>query len=348
MSLTFNVTRKVFDLRSSAFELIHRTGWKEFLHSSVPESYQHILLERHIIKKRCFPTIFSIEITNVCNAKCWFCPQPQSKRKKGYMDFSLFQKIMDEISKNYRGIKGIALFMDGEPSLHPHLVEFLKYAHNLGVGKINISSNMEYFTPRLTDAILSANLGKTLQYVICSLDGINKSVYRKNRIDIDFDKALHNTEYLIARRDSMKKFYPWVFPRLLVSDLTENDVDKFIKYWKGKADKVLCYPMHNWGENIIDKRIQMKNVNGRFYSCYFPFSQFAIQYDGSVRLCCVDANETVIIGNVREDTIEGIWNGDAINRIRTGHLSKILNRVPSICTKCSYPQKGTWIAPFYW
>src|SRR3954462_2903705 len=42
------------------------------------------------------PEIVPIESTNICNAKCVFCPRDDMHRKHGFMSFELFRKIVDE------------------------------------------------------------------------------------------------------------------------------------------------------------------------------------------------------------------------------------------------------------
>ena len=37
-----------------------------------------------------------IEATNICNAKCTFCPRDDMKRRQGIMDMALYRKIVDE------------------------------------------------------------------------------------------------------------------------------------------------------------------------------------------------------------------------------------------------------------
>jgi radical SAM protein with 4Fe4S-binding SPASM domain len=315
----------------------------------VPKALRKAFVKKHLNGLLDFPRTISIEVTNVCNAKCWFCAQPFSKRKKGYIDFSTYHKIINEISQNAQKIKSIALFMDGEPTLHKDLVEFLKYAHELGIEKVNLSSNMEFFLPELTDKLLNLNPGKTLQYIICSLDGVDEETHSQNRIGVDFNKALYNTKYLIEQRNRKRLLYPRIFTRLLVSDSTKGEIRKFKKYWKKqKVDKALCAKMHNWGGQIDDTKLNINTNSIEFIPCYFPFSQLAIQYDGTVRLCCVDTESSVIIGDIKKQSIKEIWNGQIINQIRKYHLTQKIEKLPSICKKCSYPKKGTWIAPFYW
>lgn len=44
------------------------------------------------------PTVLMIENTNHCNAECVMCPRDTLSRKRGFMDFALFEKIIKEAS----------------------------------------------------------------------------------------------------------------------------------------------------------------------------------------------------------------------------------------------------------
>src|SRR5271165_5737017 len=44
------------------------------------------------------PTVMMIENTNLCNAECVMCPRELLSRKRGFMDFGLFEKIIREVS----------------------------------------------------------------------------------------------------------------------------------------------------------------------------------------------------------------------------------------------------------
>src|SRR3989344_4912526 len=63
-----------------------------------------------------------IEPTNYCNLKCKFCANPIMERKKGYMDFELFKKILDE---SLGFVKQVYLFHSGDPLLHPKIGEMV-------------------------------------------------------------------------------------------------------------------------------------------------------------------------------------------------------------------------------
>jgi sulfatase maturation enzyme AslB (radical SAM superfamily) len=42
-----------------------------------------------------WPDILQIESTNLCNAKCVFCPRDEMHRRQGVMDMDLYRKVVD-------------------------------------------------------------------------------------------------------------------------------------------------------------------------------------------------------------------------------------------------------------
>ena len=51
------------------------------------------------IRDHKLPQVLQIEPTNNCNLDCVCCSRRTMKRNEGYMDFKLFQKIIDEASE---------------------------------------------------------------------------------------------------------------------------------------------------------------------------------------------------------------------------------------------------------
>ena len=76
-----------------------------------------------------------IEITNICNLKCAFCPP--HKRENRFMSLDEFKLILEKI-KPYS--EYIYLHVKGEPMLHPNFDEFITYAYTQGF-KTNLTTN---------------------------------------------------------------------------------------------------------------------------------------------------------------------------------------------------------------
>jgi hypothetical protein len=80
-----------------------------------------------------WPDIVQIESTNLCNAKCVFCPRDEMHRRQGVMDFDLFRKVVDECAA--LGITHVRVHNYGEPFLDKQLVEKVRYAKSKGIRK---------------------------------------------------------------------------------------------------------------------------------------------------------------------------------------------------------------------
>ena len=80
-----------------------------------------------------------IELTNVCDFNCLFCPKAEMKRPYGYMETGLAKRLISEI-----GEKGIAdkvtFHVMGEPTLHRDFFEILEHATKEEV-KVGLTTN---------------------------------------------------------------------------------------------------------------------------------------------------------------------------------------------------------------
>jgi len=83
-----------------------------------------------------------IELTNVCNFDCTFCPKQEMTRHYEYMVWERVCSIIDEIAE-YNMAEKITLHVMGEPFMHPHFFEILDYAAQSGV-KTGITTNGTY------------------------------------------------------------------------------------------------------------------------------------------------------------------------------------------------------------
>src|SRR3954471_12268581 len=66
------------------------------------------------------PEIVQIEATNICNAKCVFCPRDEMHRKQGIMSLELFKKVVDECAEF--GITHVRMHNYGEAFVDRKLV----------------------------------------------------------------------------------------------------------------------------------------------------------------------------------------------------------------------------------
>jgi len=80
-----------------------------------------------------------IELTNICDFNCRFCPKSQMTRPYGYMDKELAKRMISEIGEQDVCEK-ITFHVMGEPTLHPDFFEILDHARERGVN-VGLTTN---------------------------------------------------------------------------------------------------------------------------------------------------------------------------------------------------------------
>src|SRR5512147_2350135 len=75
-----------------------------------------------------FPRTF-LELTNICNQKCDYCPISVVKRPKQLMDFRLAYKIIDNLLLNHY-TDNIDFHILEEPLLHDKIFDIISYIRN--------------------------------------------------------------------------------------------------------------------------------------------------------------------------------------------------------------------------
>ena len=67
--------------------------------------------------------------------------------------------------------------------------------------------------------------------------------------------------------------------------------------------------------------------------CVGPFTHLGIRWDGQVSACCRDWAAVLNFGNVKDNTLEEIWNSDKLNNLRMLHVKGEFEKEPS-CLNC--------------
>ena len=274
------------------------------------------------------PEIVQIESTNICNAKCVFCPRDDMHRDQGIMDMALFQKIADECAA--LNITHMRMHNYGEAFADRLLVDKVRYAKSIGIREVGLISNGSLITERAARGMVDAGLDA----INISMDAAGKEVFESTRLGLNYDKVVANVERLIQIRDEAGKRRP----KLILSFVRQNnsvDEQAFIEHWRQVADKIHITELHNWGGTLNHE----SDVN---YPCYRPWLTFTALWDGRVSLCCADFDGKTILGDLNTQSIKEIWNSDAYRAVRREHLE---SGGPEVCRSCDLPRKDSplWV-----
>jgi MoaA/NifB/PqqE/SkfB family radical SAM enzyme len=275
------------------------------------------------------PDIVQIESTNLCNAKCVFCPRDEMHRQQGVMDMDLYRKVVDECAA--LGITHVRMHNYGEPFLDRRLVEKVRYAKTRGIAEVGMISNGSLITRDVAQGLIDAGLDA----INISVDASGKDTFERTRVNLDYDIVVDNIRTLVDLRREAGR----TRPKLILSFVRQEDsADEraFIETWRDVADKIHVTDLHNWAGTL-------HTHSDVAYPCYRLWLTFTVLWDGRVSLCCADFDGRHVLGDLRTSTIREIWNAPAYRAVRRQHLE---SGGPEICRSCDLPKKDSplWIA----
>jgi radical SAM protein with 4Fe4S-binding SPASM domain len=281
-----------------------------------------------------YPLGIDIGTTNLCNAQCIMCPHSKLK-KMGAMDMKLYAKIIDNCVR--LKIKMITLSFFGEPLLDKGLIEKIEYAKRKDIF-VGFYSNASLLNEDWANKLIQSGLDN----ITISFDGYSKETYEKIRKNLNFETTRRNILGLINERRKMNANHPKI--NLVLVELEENkqEIKNFYQEWRNKVDGINIINMRNWANDIqkegtkesfhFNKRIKRK-------PCALIWLKMVVDWNGDVVLCCDDWNHSTILGNLKKQTIEEIWKGEKLRKIREAHIKGEFNKVP-LCSGCN--KKSVW------
>src|SRR5262249_34001704 len=288
------------------------------------------------------PTVLCA-ISNICNINCRICETQNSAAPKGNMDRALVKAIIDQCKA--RGIQTIGLHHVNEPLLHPSIFEILKYLEDNGMSAV-ISTNaneMRSVLRRLArQNILPAQL--SLRY---SIDAGTAATYNEIRRGGDFATVLGGlaamAQFCSERNIAVQTSSNYVITRKSIYELAHfsDRFGAFVPLDRMYFSFVNGNTPTGLNQYIIDNRVS--NFVRRT-PCDVPFTQFNILRDGRVSLCCVDFNEEAVVGDVRKQSIDEIWNGAELDRHRRALIEQDVSNLHAICRRC-YMAEAAFVDP---
>lgn len=277
-----------------------------------------------------------IEITNVCNLSCDFCPV--TKRKPEFMSLETFEKILIDI-KPYSDF--IYLHVKGEPLLHPKIDEFLEISEAYGF-KVNLTTNgtlidkvickiinkkalrqinfsLHSFEANETDFTLESYLNSIISF---TLEAVKNNIivsYRLWNLDEDI-KSLEKNRHIL---NIIEKAFDLDYK--IEEKLMESRGVKLLEnVYLNAASKF------NWPQ----KDLEQSDTTG---FCYGLRDQAAILVDGTVVPCCLDGEGVINLGNIHITSFKDIIEDSRAAAIFESFSNRHV--IEDLCKKCDYRRR---------
>ena len=278
------------------------------------------------------PTNVLIEPTNICNLKCPGCPTGAGilTRDKGMMSLEHFKKITDMLSPS---LERIMLWNYGEPFLNPRSFDMISYAREKGI-EVTVSTNGHYLRNNV-DKVVEAQPTK----IMVSIDGASQESYDEYRKNGAFFQVMESLQELCEKRTSDI----FVELQFIVMRHNEHEIDiiKTIGEEWG-VDRVAIKNVWFLDQRLKAEYAHLVPKNKKYQrklegmgNCIKPWYHMVIQWDGDVAPCCFDANNTMHLGNILKDGLDGVWKGEKMKQFRKDMRKQIAGEnVHPICRTC--------------
>lgn len=268
-----------------------------------------------------------IEISNICNLKCSFCPG--TIRAPRRMNADEFELILNKI-KPYTDY--IYFHLLGEPLCHPELEKFLKLAEDMQF-KVIITTNGTLLNKNANVLLNSSSHYKTVISLHSFEANDNKNSFENYLKDcFEYAKSAENKKIVVLRlwnnggKDSLNN-------EIL------NILEKYFpKPWNEErngtrlGNKIFL----QYGDKFDWPTLESNNISEKVF-CYGLRDQLGILADGTVVPCCLDNNGKISLGNIFEEDLEDILKSEKAQNIYNGFSNR--TACEELCKRCSFVRK---------
>ena len=280
----------------------------------------------------------NIEISNICNLQCSFCPEVI--RPKKVMDLDLFKKVISEVAPL---TEQVCFHLMGDPLVHPQLNKLVDICeeHQVRIflvtnGVLLRESNMPLllhhqfrqvnfslhsYPDNHPDKDPTAYLEKIFRFT---------KMAQEQRPDLFINYRLWNldapngkNEKNLLMLEKIKQHFQWAAPEVI--DVRTN---KSLRI----QDKVFLHFDTEFTWPSLDLPIL-----GTRGTCYGLKSHFGILVDGTVVPCCLDNEGAIPLGNISDSSIMEILESPRSKAIVQGFRDNKL--VEDLCQRCQYIER---------
>jgi len=255
------------------------------------------------------PPVFNldIELTNRCNADCYFCPRDQTPHQ-GIMSAETFERTLQravEFRDVVASAQGRELRLSlcglGEPLLNPRAIDCVQMVRDAGF-RCAMASNGSVLTEKKAVALLDAGL-QEIDLNVGEEGDEYEQIY-----GLPFQRTLDNVVRFAELAEGRCKV------NIVLVDHREDAAHRehMKKFWGDRGmSEFVVFPIMNRGGALQVERmvydteladtkraVDLLSSHGGIPICMAPFVFLFVGYDGKYYLCCADWKKEVSYGTV--------------------------------------------------
>lgn len=268
-----------------------------------------------------------LEISNVCNLRCHFCPG--TKRKSRVMTEN---ELKLHLSKLRPFSDFLYFHLMGEPLCHPRLERFLELAGEAGF-KVILTTNGTLLPDQQEMLLSSPALHKV---------NISLHAFEANDLDMPFDEYLRGCFAFGQAAEGKKLVVYRLWNQGGANGKNQQILEEmkkfFPKEWKTgrKGTAVGDHVFLEYGDKF-DWPDLTAPEGGEQVFCYGLRDQIGVLCDGTVVPCCLDHEGDLALGNLFDSDLSDILESPRAQAIYQGFQHK--KAAEELCRKCGYARR---------
>lgn len=296
------------------------------------------------------PLSITLEPTLKCNSNCIMCnrnfSRVETKQVEGFLSWDTFRKI----KPFFKYAENVLFAGFGEPLLHPDYLPMLREIKQ-EVPFVYFYSNGTLMTEKIGKGLVDSGM----DMISISMGGGTRNTYKKIRGIDAFDKVLENIRLVNEYKKKTNRKKPVLSFNVVAMNSLLDELDSLITLAHDIGVESISMPnlvvqgpgvneesiWHNVekakaafkGTSILAKKLNIRFLPPRLDiykgDCQDLFRKMVINWDGTVMSC---AMERYLIGDLKEDKIEGIWNSKGMISLRKEYFKKGLEVLCPNCT----------------
>ena len=268
-----------------------------------------------------------LEISNLCNLSCAFCPG--TRRRKKALNEEEFATLLPKI-RPYTDF--LYFHLMGEPLLHPKLEHFLELAGEAGF-KVILTTN---------GTLLSKQQAMLLNAPALHKVNISLHAFEANDLAVPFRDYLAGC-FEFGKAAEGKKLISYRLWNQGGQDEKNDEIlatmkEFFSEPWaeERRGLRIGQRVYLEYGDKFDWPDLSASEGDHRVF-CYGLRDQLGILCDGTVVPCCLDHEGDIALGNLFTQSMDEILNSPRAKAIYEGFSQR--KAAEELCRKCGYARR---------
>ena len=289
------------------------------------------------------PLTISMELVNRCNLSCTMCYTANHKATKRTLSLQDIERFFGDCKKNR--VPSLMLGDHSEPLLHKDIQEIILAAKSAEIMDIFLFTNGVLLTQSMSEFLVRERVSR----VFVSLDAAKPETFRRIRGKNELSLVESNLRRLLDIRNREKAELPVVRVSFCVQRDNAHEQEDFSAKWRDVVDfidyQALVDPA--WVTELVEtvsvqNKALIENRSEYLPFCNQPFGYLSVLASGHITPCCSFYAHNLKFGHISTHSIQDVWQGDEIRKLRQELLLCQPNEVCRVCLSQRYEQFDTY------